>query len=152
ARMLLLDSSKLDAAPATAINLDIVVAPADVRFVRPPLLVQVPQNIADKCQTIHRFTAPILRLINGFTAFAQRDRFERLLRCQGCRAEEEAALITSPAAHDWLEEIEQSNQWPRPRAQFVPRQSRLRASGAADGDRDQQCGDCDRQERQPNCG
>ncbi len=74
------NSGELQAAPATVINFDIVVAPAGVGLVRPTLLVEAAENGGHQHQTVKALLGPILDFAQRLLAVAQRDRFERLAR------------------------------------------------------------------------
>ena len=56
------DSGELQGAPTAAVDFHVVVAPADVGFVWPALLVESAQNVGDELEAVDAPLGPILDL------------------------------------------------------------------------------------------
>ena len=61
-----------------SLDLHVVIAPADVGFVRPAVLVQPAQNIGHQSQPVEALLGPVLHLAQGLLAVAQREGIQRL--------------------------------------------------------------------------
>ena len=146
-RMVLGNRDQQQTAPAAPGNFHVVLAPSDIRFVRPIARLQFPQDAGHIIQPIDSLRGPILNFIQRFAAVEKSQRIERVLRRQLQRALHQPPVITRKPPHNRLQKEQQRHQRSGPPFDFILRERRLPASESADTYRKQQTRD--RQRQQP---